>query len=467
MNSQTILTDANLADLAGSVSGRVVTAADADYDGLRACFNGMIDRRPAAIVRIAGEADAAAAIAFALAHDLPVAVRAGGHSAPGHGVCDDGIVIDVRDLKRIEIDPVARTVRCGSGLDWGELDRATQEHGLAVTGGRVSTTGVCGLAIGSGSGWLERTWGLTSDKLIGVRLVTAAGDVVEATPEDNFDLLWASRGAGGNFGVITELTFSLRPIGPEVLGGPRFYPLERAVEVIKAYREVMRVAPPELGGGLTMQCAPPAPFLPESVHGRPVVGVFVFWAGSPQDARQGIAPLDALGEPIGDLVTESTYVDLQAMSDPGYPYGMRDYFKSGFIDELSDEAIEQMVELGSDLRSPLSNFILLPLGKGTAYAEATEDDTPLGTRATNWTFQVLSLWGDPAEDELHRDWTRNFATVMSSHSELTSFPNFVSIDDTARAGDAFSPAVMKRLRDVKRRWDPDNVFRRNVVALAD
>lgn len=459
--------NASLVDLAAAMRGRVVTPEDPDYDDLRGCFNGMIDRRPAAIVRIAGEDDAAAAIAFAQAHDLPIAVRAGGHSAPGHGVCDDGIVIDVRDLKRIEVDPAARTVRCGSGLDWGELDRATQKHGLAVTGGRVSTTGVCGLAIGSGSGWLERTWGLTSDKLIGIRLVTAAGEVVDATAEENFDLLWASRGAGGNFGVITELTFALRPIGPKVTGGPRFYPLERAVEVIEAYREVMRVAPPELGGGISMQCAPAAPFLPQAVHGRPVVGVFVFWAGAPEDAARGIAPLDALGEPIGDLVTESTYVDLQAMSDPGYPYGMRDYFKSGFIDELTDEAIEQMVELGSDLRSPLSNFILLPLGEGTAYAEATEDETPLGTRGTNWTFQVLSLWSDPAEDEMHRDWTRNFAAVMSSHSELTSFPNFVSIDDTARAGDAFSAPVMKRLREVKRRWDPDNVFHRNVVSLVD
>ncbi len=466
MNDLTNLHRDRLAGLAEAVTGRVVTAADSDYDDLRACFNGMIDRRPAAIVRIADEADAATAIAFARSHDLPLAVRAGGHSAPGHGVCDDGIVIDVRDLKAIEVDPAARTVRCGSGLDWGELDRATQEHGLAVTGGRVSTTGVCGLAIGSGSGWLERTWGLTSDKLIGVRLVTASGDVVEATPEDNFDLLWASRGAGGNFGVITELTFALRPIGPMLIGGPRFYPLERAVEVIKAYREVMRVAVPELGGGLSMQSAPAAPFLPQSVHGRPVVGVFVFWAGPPAEAREGIAPLDALGEPIGDLVAETSYVDLQSMSDPGYPYGMRDYFKSGFIDDLSDEAIEQMVEMGSDLRSPLSNFILLPLGEGTAYAEATEADTPLGTRDTNWTFQVLSLWDDPAEDEVHRGWTREFAAMMSSHSELTSFPNFVSIDDTARAGDAFSAPVMERLRAVKHRWDPDNVFHRNVVSLA-
>jgi len=454
-----------LSDLATLVRGRVVLASDGDYDALRACFNGMIDRRPAAIVRVAGEGDIVAAIAFARRHELPIAVRSGGHSAPGHGVCDDGIVIDVRELKTVEVDAPARIVRCGAGLDWGELDAATQEHGLAVTGGRISTTGVSGLAIGSGSGWLERVWGLTSDKLIGLRIVTADGRVVEATEDDNAELLWASRGAGGNFGVISELRFALYPIGPQVLAGARFYPLERAVEVIRAYRGVMADAPAELCGGLAIQCAPPEPFIPEQMQGKPIVGVLVLWAGDPNDAHAGVAALDALGEPLADLVGEMSYVDLQRMTDPAYPYGMRDYFKGGFIDDLSDDAIDAMVRYGSDLRSPLSNFILLPLGRRTHYATVTEAHSPLGPRNADWTFQVLSLWADPGEDQLHREWTRDVARAMSSYSSMISFPNFVAIDDTARGGDCFSPAVIARLREIKRAWDSDNVFRRNVVAL--
>lgn len=458
---------AELAQLADTLTGRVVLPTDGDYDALRACFNGMIDRRPAAIVRVASEDDVVHALAFARRHGLPVAVRSSGHSAPGHGVLDDGIVIDVRELKRVAVDPVARIVRCESGVDWGELDRATQEHGLAVTGGRISTTGVSGLAIGSGSGWLERVWGLTSDKLIGLRLVTADGRVVVANEHEQPELLWASRGAGGNFGVITEFTFELYPIGPAVRGGARFYPIERAAEVIAAYRELMRTAPAELCTGLAFQCAPPAPFIPAALQGRPIVGVFVLWAGDQAGADEGVALLDVLGEPVADLVGESTYVDLQAMTDPAYPYGMRDYFKGGFIDELSDDAIQAMVRFGSDLRSPLSNIILLPLGPQTAYARVTEAESPLGSRDANWTFQVLSLWPDPAEDDLHRQWTRDVAEAMSSYSSMISFPNFVAIDDVDHAGDTFAPSVLRRLRAVKRDWDPDNVFRRNVVSLVD
>jgi FAD/FMN-containing dehydrogenase len=467
MATQTAPLGVELDALAASLPGRVFLASDgARYDELRAVFNGMIDRRPLAIVRVAGEDDVAAALAFARRHDLPVAVRSGGHSAPGHGVLDDGVVIDVRDLTEVAVDPDTRTVRCGAGMDWGALDRATQEHGLAVTGGRVSTTGVSGFAIGSGSGWLERTWGLATDKLIALRLVTADGRVARATEDENPDLLWASRGGGGNFGVITEMTFALRPIGPTVFGGPRFYPMERASEVIRAYRDVFRTAPAELGGGLQLVWAPPAPFIPEDAQGKPCVAVFVLWAGEDADAEQGIAQLDALGEPMADLAAPSTYVDLQAMSDPAYPYGMRDYFKGGFIDELTDHAIDTLVRLGADLRAPLSNIILLPLGPATDYARYTEEHSPLATRDADWTFQVLSLWSDPAQDELHRTWTREVAHAMSSYSSLVSFPNFVAMDDGARASESFSPWAMDRLRAVKRQWDPDNLFRQTVVPLA-
>ena len=428
----------------------------------------MIDRYPVAIVRIAGAADAASAVAFARAAGLPIAVRAGGHSSPGHGVVDGGLVIDVRDLTDIVVDPVARTVRCGAGVDWGAFDRATQEHGLAVTGGRISTTGVTGLTIGSGSGWLERVQGLTSDHLIGLRLVTADGETVVATEDENAELLWASRGGGGNFGVITELTFRLHPLGPQVLGGARFYPMERAVHVAKAYRDLNATAPAELCTGLTFQVAPPAPFLPAEVHGRSVAAVFVLWAGPlGPEAEAGVALLDALGEPLADIVAPIGYAELQGMTDASYPYGNRDYFKGGFIDELSDEAIEALVGFGAELKAPRSNLILLPMGEHTAYARVTEDVSPLGYREAQWSFQVLSLWEDAAEDDLHRDWTRLVAETMSSYSSMVAFPNFIAgqEDELSAAEKAFSPSALARLRAVKRAYDPGNVFARNVVSL--
>jgi len=319
MSSMSVL---DLSALSGAVSGRVILPADTDYDDVRAGFNDMIDRRPAAIVRIASDAEAATAIAFARRHDLPLAIRSGGHSAPGHGCCDDGIVIDCRDLQSAEVDARAGTVRVGSGLTWKEFDAVTQAHGLAVTGGRVSSTGVTGLTIGSGSGWLERAMGLTSDSLIGARVVTADGAVVDTNQDP--ELLWALRGGGGNFGVLTELRFGLRPLGPTVLGGKRFYPIERGVEVLGAFRDVMMVAPMQLCGGLAFLTAPPAPWVPEAVRGRPVAAIIVLWAGDPVDGPAAMAALDALGTPLVDHIGEIGYAELQQIMDPGAPAGHRD-----------------------------------------------------------------------------------------------------------------------------------------------
>ncbi|CAB4929367.1 unannotated protein [freshwater metagenome] len=469
MTMESTITDAQLAALAASMRGDVILRSDARYDELRAVFNGMIDRRPLAIARVADEADVLAVLAFVREHELPVTVRSGGHAAPGHGVIDDGIVIDVRDMTGVVVDPEARTARCAAGVDWGVFDRATQEHGLAVTGGRVSTTGVSGFSIGSGSGWLERTWGLAPDHLIGLRLVTADGRVVVADETQNRELLWASRGAGGNFGVITEMTFALRPLGPIVFGGPRFYPMERATEVMRAYRDVMESAPAELGGGLQLIWAPEAPFIPQAAQNKPCVAIFVFWAGDFDDAAEGVAPLDALGAPMADLAGPIPYADMQAMADAAYPAGKRDYFKGGFINHVTDEAIDDMVRHGESIMAPLTNIILLALGDGTDYARYTEEHSPIGpeARSAGWTFQVLSIWSDPADDDLHREWTRDVAKTMSSYSSLVMFPNFVSIDDPSRAAEAFSPAAMERLRAVKREYDPGNVFNRVVVPLGD
>jgi FAD/FMN-containing dehydrogenase len=445
--------------LAASVAGRVVLPGDHDYDLVRAGFNGMIDRRPAAIVCIAGDQDAAAAIAFAREHDLPLAIRSGGHSAPGHGCCDDGIVIDCRELMSHEVDPGQQIIRCGSGLTWKQFDATTQAHGLAVTGGRVSSTGVTGLTIGSGSGWLERAMGLTSDRLIGARVVSAEGVPVD-TDQDP-ELLWALRGGGGNFGVITELRFRLQPLGPTVIGGTRFYEIERGVEVLTAFRDVMMSAPKELCGGLAFLTAPPAAWVPETLRGKPVVATIVLWAGDEDAGREEIRALDALGQPAVDHIGPIAYVELQQIMDPGAPPGHRDYFKGGFMRTLSDDAVGDIGALGKDMRAPLTQIICAPLGAHTAYASVGEDHSAIGHRDEEWSFQVLSLWSDPAQDADQKAWTRAAAETMSSYSDMVSYPNFLTADEAADVEAAYSPATMARLRAVKDRLDPTNMFRIN------
>ena len=447
------------AKLAATVTGRVVTPPDPDYDEIRAGFNGMIDKRPLAIVRVADDEDVAEAIRAARANDLPLAIRGGGHSAPGFGCCDDGIVIDCRDLKAVSIDSEQRTIACGSGLNWLEFDAATQAHGLAVTGGRVSGTGVSGLTIGSGSGWLERAMGLTSDSLIGLRMVTAEGEVVDS--DDDADLLWAMRGGGGNFGVITEFRFQLHPLGPVVLGGKRMYAIEHGREVLTAFRDVMMSAPKELCGGLAFITAPPAPFVPDEHKGKVVVATIVLWAGDPADAEEGVKALDALGTPIVDHIRPTPYVDIQQIMDPGAPPGKRDYFKGGFMTELSDAAIDDIVGLAETMTEPLTQVICAPLGSHTTYAAVGEDHSAIGHRDENWSFQVLSLWSHAQDDAQQKAWTIAAAEVMSSYSDMVSYPNFLSAEDMAEVETAYAPSVLKRLRMVKDRYDPHNTFRIN------
>jgi FAD/FMN-containing dehydrogenase len=449
----------DLVELGDVLSGRLVVPADADYEAVRAGFNAMVDKRPAAIARVSSEADVAECVAFARAHGLPLAIRAGGHSAPGHGSCDGGIVIDCRALDRASANAATGEVRCGSGLSWRQFDAAAQEFGLAVTGGRVSSTGVAGLTIGSGSGWLERAMGLTSDSLVGARLVTAGGETLHA--EDDPELLWALRGGGGNFGVLTELAFSARPLGPIVLGGVRMFPLERAGELLRRYRDIMDRAQRELCGGIAILTAPPAPFVPIELRGRPVVGLIVLWAGAVEDGPRGIEPLDALGPPVVDRVGPMPYTELQQVMDAGAPAGHRDYFKGGFITAVSDQAIDAIVDIGSDLRAPLTQIICAPLGAHTAYAAVTEEHSAIGHRDEQWSFQVLSLWADPEQDDEQKAWTRAAAEVMSSYSAMVSYPNFLTADEPAEVEAAFTPSAVVRLRAVKDRYDPQNVFRLN------
>ena len=451
------ITTAHIDAFAGTVS----SPGDAGYDDARKVFNGAIDRRPALIAQATDAQDVAAALRHARLEDLPVAVRCGGHSGAGFGVIDDGLVIDVRALKRVEVDLVRRVVRAGAGLTWGELDAATQAHGLAVTGGRMSTTGVAGLTLGSGSGWLERKHGLTADNLLGATVVTADGEVVRADAHQHPDLFWALRGGGGNFGVVTEFEFQLHPVGPVILAGCLFYPWDRAVEVLKAYREIMAAAPDELGGCATLQLAPPAPFVPAELVGKPVVNILVAaFCELGSVAEELVAPLRALA-PMIDVVAPMPYVAVQQIIDEGSPHGMQNYWRAGFLEALPDAAIESAVELVTSIPSPVSVVLLQPLGG--AYARVPEGETALSHRDAAWAFHALSLWPDPADTELNRSWTAAFADAMAPYGAGAgaAHPNYVSDPAGDRVRAFYGDATYERLVAVKDRWDPRNVFAHN------
>jgi FAD/FMN-containing dehydrogenase len=441
-----------------SFAGAVVTPGDPDYETARRVWNGAIDRRPSLIARARTSADVAAALRFALERDLPFAVRAGGHSLAGFSVVDDGLVIDLRGLGTAEVDPVRRRVRAGAGLLWRELDAATQEHGLAVTGGRISDTGVAGLTLGSGSGWLERRHGLTADSLRGATVVTATGDVVRADEHTHPDLFWALHGGGGNFGIVTEFEFELHEVGPTVLAGPLLFEYERGGEVLRAYRDVIDAAVDDLGGCAVLQLAPPAPFVPAELVGRPVVGIMVAAFGDLDRAAELVAPLRALG-PVADAVAPVPYTALQQMLDDGSPRGLLGQFESAFMSTLPDAAIDAALRLGERLPSPFTHVLIQPLGG--AYARVAPHATALAHRDAGWMYHALSQWGDPADTPLNRGWMHDLVAAMAPYSRRATHPNHVSSDVQARVRSFYGDETYARLVAVKDRWDPHNVFRHN------
>ena len=363
---QSALATPTLEDLRATVAGEVITPEDDAYEEARLVWNGMIDRRPALVVRCACTDDVVAALATAREHSLLVSVRCGAHSTPGYSSCDDGIVIDLRPMNAVEVDPDAQTARVQGGASWAELDAATQEHGLAVTGGRVSDTGVGGLALGSGSGWLERSYGVTCESLLSAQVATADGSVVTASAEENPELFWGLRGGGGNFGVVTEFEFRLHPVGPLIAGGMLLYPRAQATEVLRAYRDFIAAAPDQVGGGVALMTAPPEPFVPESVRGKPAVGIVYCYVGPVEEGLQAAEALRAIGSPVLDMIQPIPYAALQQMLDAGSPRGVREYFKIDTLSDLSDAAIDTVVAQAEQLPAPFGQLILGPLGGALA-----------------------------------------------------------------------------------------------------
>jgi FAD/FMN-containing dehydrogenase len=467
--SQLAIDDATIDRLRSGIGGEVIAPEDPAYGEARRVWNGMIERHPALIARCAGTQDVAAALAFAREHRLVVSVRGGSHSTPGYSSCDGGIVIDLGLMKGVDVDPEARTARVQGGAVWGDVDAATQEHGLAVTGGRVSTTGVGGLTLGSGSGWLERPYGVTCESLRAAEVVTADGSVVRASEDENADLLWALRGGGGNFGIVTEFEFSLHPVGPIVMGGMLAFPRPQAPEVIRAYRDFIAQAPDQVCGGLSLITAPPEDFVPEEARGRPAVGIVYFYVGPPEDGEAALRPLrESLPAPVLDMVQPMPYAAIQQMLDAGNPFGIREYFKIDWLEALTDEAIDVIVAQAERMPAPFAEIILAPMGGAVGHTDP-------GTRALNipqaqWAYFCLTMWMDPREDADNTAFTRGFADAMGRFGIGTgAFPNFVEAGDgDSRLRASYGDEKYERLVELKNKWDPENVFRlnQNIVPTA-
>jgi FAD/FMN-containing dehydrogenase len=463
--SQVVGPHVDVEPLRATIKGDVVAPGDQSYDEARKVWNGTIDRYPAVVVRCASTSDVVSAVGFARERGLLLAVRCGAHSTPGYSTCDGGVVIDLRPMNRIQVDADARTARVQGGTIWAELDAATQEHGLAVTGGRVSDTGVAGLALGSGSGWLERMYGFTCESLNSAELVTANGEVVTASETENPELFWGLRGGGGNFGVVTEFEFRLRPAGPIMSAGLLAWPRTQATEVIRFYRDFIAQAPVEVGGAVALLTAPPEPFVPQDLQGRPAVGVVYCYVGPIEQGMEAARPLREFCSPAVDLVQPMPYTALQAMLDGGMQPGTREYFKVDWLASLSDEAISTVVAQADQLPAPFGQLILCPMG-GAVSRSATKD-MALRVPDAPWLYFCLSMWMDPTEDERNTMWARGFAAAMRPFGLGTAFANFVAVDEGDRLRASYGQERYKRLTELKRRWDPNNLFRLNQNIAAD
>ncbi len=442
-----------------ATTGDVLFPGDRGYDDARRVFNGFVDRSPERIVRCASAEDVTAALRQARDDQRLVSVYGGGHGVTGSAVVDGGVCIDLRPLNQVEVDAEARTVRVGGGATWGQVDAATQEHGLAVTGGRVSGTGVGGLTLGSGSGWLERALGFTCDSLLSAQVVVADGRTVTASASENADLFWALRGGGGNFGIVTEFTIGLHQVGPIVLGGLLLYPAAQAGELVRFWRDFMSEAPDAVGSGVAFITAPPADFVPEPVRGQPVVAVFLLYAGEVEQGQRDLAPLLGFGPPAVSMVQPMPYVAVQQLLDPANPKGMRNYWSGDFLAELPDEAVDTLCEVATRPTSPLSQVILV--AGGGAIARVPDDATAFGQRDAPFNMHYLSMWADPADDLTNIEHTREIADALKPWSTGRLYLNFIGDEGPGRVEAAYGPEKYARLQQLKRIWDPDNVFRHN------
>ncbi len=451
------MTASGIDALREAVRGQVVAEGDEGYDEARSVMNGMIDRHPSAVVRVANAGDVMATVNHAREAGLDLAIRGGGHSAPGFGTVDGGVVIDFSAMRGVRVDPARSTARAECGATWGDLNAATHAFGLATPGGIISTTGIAGLTLGGGIGYLSRGFGLSLDNLLSADVVTADGRFVVASEEENADLFWALRGGSGNFGVCTSLEYRLHPV-KDVFFGPLFYEVEEAANILRFYREYIEDAPEQMGVFPAFQIAPPLPFIPEDRHGDMFIALVACWSGDVSEGEARFEPFRQVAEVKAHHVGPAPFPAANAAFDGLFPKGMRQYWKGNFVEELSDDAIAAHVEHGPKAPTVSSTMHLYPIDG--AVQRVASDATAFGHRDANFSMVILAGWNDPADDDDRIGWVRGYSDAVAPYSDQGGYVNFMGTDDDVRVPANYG-GNYERLVDVKRTWDPGNVFHVN------
>jgi FAD/FMN-containing dehydrogenase len=444
--------------LASSLEGELLTAASPRYDEARTIWNAMIDRKPGLIVWCAGASDVVQAVNFARENGLLTAVHGVGHNIAGNAVCDGGLMISLEGMKSVQVDPKARKALVEPGVTLGELDAATQAHGLAVPVGINSTTGIAGLTLGGGFGWVSRTHGLTVDSLISADVVTAAGEMVKASADENADLFWGIRGGGGNFGVVTSFEFQVHPVGPEVLAGLIVHPFADAANVLRAYRDLAAQAPDELSVWVVLRKAPPLPFLPEEVHGTEVVVLAAMYNGDVAAGEKALAPFRAVGNPIADVISPQQFIDFQSGFDPLLTPGSRNYWKSHDFPALGDEALDTIIDYVGKLPGPACEIFIAQMGGATSRVPA--DATAYRGRDAEFIMNVHGRWEDAADDAKCIAWCRELFDATKPFAAGAAYVNFMTEEEGQRVEEAYGDGYA-RLVELKNKYDPNNLFRLN------
>ena len=452
------LDQATIATLRKRLRGALLQASDPGYAEARTIWNAMIAKRPALIARVSGSADVVACVNFARETRMPLSVRGGGHNVAGAALCDGGLMIDMSLRRGVRVDPDRRIVRVEGGATWGDVDHETQPFGLVVPSGIVSNTGVAGFTMGGGFGWTSRKFGYAADNLVSVDVVTADGELRLASEAENPDLFWALRGGGGNFGAVTSFEFRANRHGPQALCGMVVYPMGDARSVAQQFRQITAAAPDELCCLLILRHAPAAPYLSADVHGKPIAAIAACWAGSSAGGREAMLPLKRFARPLVDTITPKPFVEHQTMLDAGQPFGRRYYWKSHYFAEIGDDLIDAMVEHAERITSPHSAALLMHLGGAPARIDPSTN--AVGLRPAAYVLNIQAAWESTQEDPRHLAWAREYWASTRPFSTGSAYINFMTEDEgEARVRAAYPDEVYARLREVKRKFDPGNVFR--------
>jgi FAD/FMN-containing dehydrogenase len=453
------LTQDRIDGLKMRLRGPLFAAGDASYEESRTVWNAMVDRKPALIARCRGVSDVIACVQFARDNDMLLSIKGGGHNIAGLAAADGALMLDMSLMRGVWVDSRKKVAHAQAGCLLSDVDRETQVHGLAGVLGFVSATGIAGLTLGGGFGYLTRRWGWTSDNVVGMDVVTADARLVRASSDENADLFWGLRGGGGNFGVVTGIDYTLYAVGPEVVGGVVAWPASEASKVLELYRTLAEQAPPELTLVTLMRPAPPAPWLPKDWHGKPIIALLACYSGKPEDGEKLVAPIKSFGKPIGDVLVRRPYAQMQALLDATQPKGRRYYWKSEYLSRIEPELCEKAMAHAATIRSPHSAVILFQIGGALNRLE--EGHSPVGNRDARYVLNITSAWEKAEEDQANIQWTRKAWEDMKRFSTGGTYVNFLTEDESAeRIATALGKGI-GRLAEVKSKWDPKNMFRTN------